>query len=95
MITESGWQLHRFTGRGMKFVSDALKSRYQARLFPQEAVDNIKWYSAIPAGLESGWKVPCWTAYRLRADLLLPRADPQVVGAAFVLTTTGRTGTRT
>eukprot|EP00521_Asterionellopsis_glacialis_P020347 CAMPEP_0195322662 /NCGR_PEP_ID=MMETSP0708-20121125/7454_1 /TAXON_ID=33640 /ORGANISM="Asterionellopsis glacialis, Strain CCMP134" /LENGTH=323 /DNA_ID=CAMNT_0040389549 /DNA_START=37 /DNA_END=1006 /DNA_ORIENTATION=+ len=32
-------------------VDDALKARYQTS-FPQEAVDNIKWYPAVPAGLE-------------------------------------------
>lgn len=33
-------------------VDDALKARYQTS-FPQEAVDNIKWYPAVPAGLEA------------------------------------------
>ena len=33
-------------------VDDALKVKYQAS-FPQEAIDNIKWYPAVPAGLES------------------------------------------
>ena len=34
------------------FVDDALKARYQAS-FPPEAVDNIKWYPPVPAGLEA------------------------------------------
>ncbi|MET4102180.1 spermidine/putrescine transport system substrate-binding protein [Roseovarius sp. MBR-78] len=33
------------------FADDALKARYQAS-FPPEAVDNIKWYPPVPAGLE-------------------------------------------
>ncbi|MFT6675513.1 MAG: spermidine/putrescine transport system substrate-binding protein [Sulfitobacter sp.] len=33
-------------------VDDALKAKYQAS-FPQEAIDNIKWYPAVPAGLEA------------------------------------------
>ena len=33
-------------------VDDALKARYQAS-FSQAAVDNIKWYPAVPAGLEA------------------------------------------
>lgn len=33
-------------------VDDALKARYQAS-FPQEAIDNIKWYPPVPAGLET------------------------------------------
>jgi spermidine/putrescine transport system substrate-binding protein len=34
-----------------EFASDELKARYQAS-FPPEAVDNIKWYPPVPAGLE-------------------------------------------
>lgn len=34
-----------------EFVSADLKARYQAS-FPPEAVDNIKWYPPVPAGLE-------------------------------------------
>jgi len=34
------------------FVDDALKARYQAS-FPPEALDNIKWYPPVPAGLEA------------------------------------------
>ena len=33
-------------------VDDALKARYQAS-FPQEAIDNIKWYPTVPANLET------------------------------------------
>lgn len=33
------------------FASDDLKARYQAS-FPQEAIDNIRWYPPVPAGLE-------------------------------------------
>ncbi|RME16036.1 MAG: extracellular solute-binding protein [Alphaproteobacteria bacterium] len=35
-----------------EYVDDALKARYQAS-FPPEAVDNIKWYPPVPAGLEA------------------------------------------
>lgn len=35
-----------------EFAEDSLKARYQAS-FPQEAIDNIKWYPPVPAGLES------------------------------------------
>ncbi len=35
-----------------EFADDALKARYQAS-FPQEAIDNIKWYPPVPAGLEA------------------------------------------
>ncbi|MDA3857517.1 MAG: extracellular solute-binding protein [Roseovarius sp.] len=34
-----------------EFASDELKARYQAS-FPPAAVDNIKWYPPVPAGLE-------------------------------------------
>ena len=34
------------------YADDALKARYQAS-FPQEAIDNIKWYPPVPAGLEA------------------------------------------
>jgi spermidine/putrescine transport system substrate-binding protein len=33
-------------------VDETLKARYQAS-FPQEAIDNIKWYPTVPAGLEA------------------------------------------
>ncbi len=35
-----------------EFADDALKARYQAS-FPPEAIDNIKWYPPVPAGLEA------------------------------------------
>lgn len=35
-----------------EFVSAELKAKYQAS-FPPEAVDNIKWYPPVPAGLEA------------------------------------------
>ncbi len=34
-----------------EFAEDALKARFQAS-FPAEAIDNIKWYPPVPAGLE-------------------------------------------
>lgn len=33
------------------FAEEALKTRFQGS-FPQEAIDNIKWYPPVPAGLE-------------------------------------------
>ncbi|GAA6182391.1 MULTISPECIES: extracellular solute-binding protein [unclassified Shimia] len=35
-----------------EFASAELKARYQAS-FPSEAIDNIKWYPPVPAGLEA------------------------------------------
>ena len=35
-----------------EFAEDSLKAKYQAS-FPQEAIDNIKWYPPVPAGLET------------------------------------------
>jgi spermidine/putrescine transport system substrate-binding protein len=35
-----------------EFVNDALKANYQASFSPA-AVDNIKWYPPVPAGLEA------------------------------------------
>lgn len=35
-----------------EFAEDALKAKYQTS-FPQEAIDNIKWYPPVPAGLEA------------------------------------------
>jgi spermidine/putrescine transport system substrate-binding protein len=35
-----------------EFAEDSLKAKYQAS-FPPEAVDNIKWYPPVPAGLEA------------------------------------------
>ena len=51
MITESAGNFTASKGAD-EFVSDALKAKYQAS-FPQEAVDNIKWYPPVPAGLEA------------------------------------------
>ncbi|WP_425074183.1 extracellular solute-binding protein [Sagittula sp. S175] len=34
------------------FAEEGLKAKYQAS-FPQEAIDNIKWYPPVPAGLEA------------------------------------------
>nr|WP_270730891.1 extracellular solute-binding protein [Shimia sp. Alg240-R146] len=35
-----------------EFADDGLKAKYKAS-FPQEAIDNIKWYPPVPAGLEA------------------------------------------
>ncbi len=35
-----------------EFASDELKAQFQAS-FPPEAIDNIKWYPTVPAGLEA------------------------------------------
>ncbi|MDJ0820935.1 MAG: extracellular solute-binding protein [Paracoccaceae bacterium] len=35
-----------------EFAEDSLKAKYQAS-FPQEDIDNIKWYPPVPAGLEA------------------------------------------
>ena len=35
-----------------EFAADDLKARYQ-NSFPPEAIDNIKWYPPVPAGLEA------------------------------------------
>ena len=37
---------------GDAMVDDALKARFQSS-FPQAAIDNIKWYPPVPAGLET------------------------------------------
>jgi spermidine/putrescine transport system substrate-binding protein len=50
MITEAAGNFTASKGAD-EFVSDALKARYQAS-FPPEAVDNIRWYPPVPAGLE-------------------------------------------
>ena len=34
------------------YAEDSLKAKYQTS-FPQEAIDNIKWYPPVPAGLEA------------------------------------------
>lgn len=51
MITESAGNFTASAGAD-EFASDALKAQYQAS-FPPEAVDNIKWYPPVPAGLEA------------------------------------------
>lgn len=51
MITESAGNFTASQG-GDANVNDALKQRYQAS-FPQEAIDNVKWYPVVPAGLEA------------------------------------------
>ena len=35
-----------------EYAEESLKAKYQAS-FPPEAVDNIKWYPPVPAGLEA------------------------------------------
>ena len=51
MITASAGNFTASQG-GDAGVDDALKAKYQAS-FPQEAIDNIKWYPPVPAGLET------------------------------------------
>ena len=51
MITTSAGNFTASKG-GDVDVDAALKARYQAS-FPQEAIDNIKWYPPVPAGLET------------------------------------------
>jgi spermidine/putrescine transport system substrate-binding protein len=51
MITASAGNFTASQG-GDAGVDDALKAKYQAS-FPQEAIDNIKWYPSVPAGLEA------------------------------------------
>jgi spermidine/putrescine transport system substrate-binding protein len=51
MITESAGNFTASQG-GDANVNDDLKQRYQAS-FPQEAIDNVKWYPVVPAGLEA------------------------------------------
>ena len=51
MITASAGNFTASQG-GDEGVDDALKAKYQAS-FPQEAIDNIKWYPTVPAGLEA------------------------------------------
>jgi len=50
MITASAGNFTASQGAD-EFASDTLKAKYQAS-FPPEAVDNIKWYPPVPAGLE-------------------------------------------
>jgi len=51
MITESAGNFTASKGAD-EFASADLKARYQAS-FPPAAVDNIKWYPPVPAGLEA------------------------------------------
>ncbi|GAB4306866.1 MAG: extracellular solute-binding protein [Roseovarius sp.] len=51
MITEAAGNFTASKGAD-EYVSADLKARYQAS-FPPEAVDNIKWYPPVPAGLEA------------------------------------------
>ena len=51
MITASAGNFTASQG-GEAEVDDALKAKFQAS-FPQEAIDNIKWYPPVPAGLET------------------------------------------
>ncbi|MCV2893173.1 extracellular solute-binding protein [Lentibacter sp. XHP0401] len=51
MITTSAGNFTASKG-GDAGVDDALKAKYQAS-FSQEAIDNIKWYPTVPAGLEA------------------------------------------
>ncbi len=51
LITEAAGNFTASNGAD-EFASDVLKAKYQAS-FPPEAVDNIKWYPPVPAGLEA------------------------------------------
>jgi spermidine/putrescine transport system substrate-binding protein len=51
MITTSAGNFTASKG-GDEGVDAELKARYQAS-FPQEAIDNIKWYPTVPANLET------------------------------------------
>ena len=51
MITEAAGNFTASQGADA-FAADDLKARYQAS-FPPEAIDNIKWYPPVPAGLEA------------------------------------------
>ncbi|SFE87737.1 spermidine/putrescine transport system substrate-binding protein [Sulfitobacter brevis] len=51
MITASAGNFTASQG-GDADVDEALKAKYQAS-FPQAAIDNIKWYPSVPAGLEA------------------------------------------
>ncbi|PLX36434.1 MAG: spermidine/putrescine ABC transporter substrate-binding protein [Hyphomicrobiales bacterium] len=50
MITASAGNFTASKGAD-EFADDALKARFQ-KSFPPEAIDNIKWYPTVPAGLE-------------------------------------------
>lgn len=51
MITSSAGNFTASQG-GDAGVDDALKAKYQ-KSFPQEAIDNVKWYPVVPAGIEA------------------------------------------
>jgi spermidine/putrescine transport system substrate-binding protein len=51
MITEAAGNFTASKG-AEEFAADDLKARFQAS-FPIEAIDNIKWYPPVPAGLEA------------------------------------------
>lgn len=51
MITEAAGNFTASKGAD-EFASAELKAKFQAS-FPQEAIDNIKWYPPVPAGLEA------------------------------------------
>ncbi|PRY22515.1 spermidine/putrescine transport system substrate-binding protein [Aliiruegeria haliotis] len=51
MITEASSYFTASQGAD-EFVNEAQKAQFQAS-FPQEAIDNIKWYPPVPAGLEA------------------------------------------
>ncbi|MFD3188649.1 extracellular solute-binding protein [Sedimentitalea sp. HM32M-2] len=51
LITEAAGNFTASQGAD-SFASDALKARFQAS-FPVEAIDNIRWYPPVPAGLEA------------------------------------------
>ncbi|MGC9418563.1 MAG: extracellular solute-binding protein [Rhodovulum sp.] len=51
MITEAAGNFTASKGAD-EYAADDLKARYQAS-FPPEALDNIKWYPPVPAGLEA------------------------------------------
>ncbi len=51
LITEAAGNFTASNGAD-EFAPEALKAKYQAS-FPPEAVDNIKWYPPVPAGLEA------------------------------------------
>jgi spermidine/putrescine transport system substrate-binding protein len=46
-----GRQLHRVQGRGPAGMDAKLKAQFAAS-FPTAALNNVKWYPAVPAGLE-------------------------------------------
>jgi spermidine/putrescine transport system substrate-binding protein len=51
LITEAAGNFTASKGAD-EFAADELKAKFQAS-FPIEAIDNIKWYPPVPAGLEA------------------------------------------